>query len=111
MTRCIALVVPGIEDFGMVSVEAQAAGRPVIGSAAGGTAEIVADGVTGFLVETRTAEGLATAMHRARNERLDPAALVASARRFDTSAFALALERIISETCAANHSSVGSAAG
>ena len=110
MARCVALVVPGIEDFGMVSAEAQAAGRPVIGLAAGGTAEIVTDGVTGFLVEERTVEGFAAAMHRARRERLDPAALVASAQRFDTSAFALALERIISETCAPTRPSVGSAA-
>jgi len=110
MARCVALVVPGIEDFGMVSAEAQAAGRPVIGAAAGGTAEIVTDGVTGFLVDERTVEGFAIAMERARRERLDPAALVASARRFDTRAFALALERIISETCAATYSSVGVAA-
>lgn len=98
MARCTALVVPGIEDFGMVSAEVQAAGRPPIGVAAGGTAEIVRDGVTGYLVTERTAASFGAAMLRAQRERLDPAALVASARRFDVSTFATVLHRLITET-------------
>lgn len=39
-----------VEGFGMVFLEANAAGKPVIGGRSGGTAEAVADGVTGFLV-------------------------------------------------------------
>ncbi len=48
-----------VEGFGMVFLEANAAGKPVIGGRSGGTAEAVADGETGFLVandeELRTA--------------------------------------------------------
>ena len=48
MQRCKALILPGVEDFGMTSVEAQAAGRPVIAAGAGGALESVIDGVTGW---------------------------------------------------------------
>jgi len=101
MARCIALVVPGIEDFGMVSAEVQAAGRPPIGSFVGGTAEIVRDGETGYLVRDRTPAAFAEAMVRAARERLDPAVLVASARRFDVGTFATSLHRLVTETRAA----------
>ena len=48
MQRCKALILPGVEDFGMTAVEAQAAGRPVIAAGAGGALESVIDGVTGW---------------------------------------------------------------
>ena len=44
-----ALLFPGEEDFGIVPVEAQAAGLPVIAYGVGGAAETVVDGVTGVL--------------------------------------------------------------
>ena len=97
MARCIALVVPGVEDFGMVTAEVQAAGRPAIGSAIGGTAEIVDDGVTGFLVDERTPEGFGEAMRRAQSVQLDADTLVASARRFDLAAFAARLDEFIED--------------
>ncbi|MGA8940725.1 MAG: glycosyltransferase family 4 protein [Acidobacteriaceae bacterium] len=40
-----------IEGFGMVFLEANAAGKPVIGGRSGGTADAVIDGVTGYLVD------------------------------------------------------------
>ena len=82
---------------GMVSAEVQAAGRPPIGAAIGGTAEIVSDGVTGFLVADRTAAGFGKAMLRAQSERLDPGVLVASAKRFDLGAFGGSLRRFVDE--------------
>lgn len=47
--RCRALVFPGEEDFGIVPVEAQACGAPVIAAAAGGALETVVPGQTGVL--------------------------------------------------------------
>ena len=41
-----------VEGFGMVFLEANAAGKPVIGGRSGGTADAVEDGVTGFLVSS-----------------------------------------------------------
>ncbi|MGB2631122.1 MAG: glycosyltransferase [Candidatus Omnitrophota bacterium] len=39
--RCSALIFPGVEDFGIVPVEAQAHGKPVIAYASGGALETV----------------------------------------------------------------------
>jgi glycosyltransferase involved in cell wall biosynthesis len=47
--RCRALVLPGVEDFGIVPVEAQACGAPVLAPARGGVLDSVVDGVTGRL--------------------------------------------------------------
>ncbi len=54
-----AVIFPGAEDFGIVPLEANAAGRPVIAYAAGGALETVKQGVTGAFFRTPTAESLA----------------------------------------------------
>jgi glycosyltransferase involved in cell wall biosynthesis len=87
MARCIALIVPGTEDFGMTMAEVQAAGRPPVAFARGGALEIVRDGETGFLFDDPTADSLAEAMERAMAVELDTDALVRSARRFDRARF------------------------
>ena len=48
---CHALITPGIEDFGIMTVEAMAVGKPVVAFGAGGTLETVIDGRTGILFE------------------------------------------------------------
>lgn len=48
--RCAALLLPGVEDFGIVPVEAQACGAPVLGVAAGGALDTVVPGLSGALV-------------------------------------------------------------
>lgn len=48
--RCRALLMPGIEDFGIVPVEAMACGTPVLAVGAGGALDTVVPGVTGELV-------------------------------------------------------------
>src|SRR5205823_2968920 len=60
--RALAVVVPSVEEFGIVAVEAQAAGRPVLSVAVGGATETVIDGETGVLVEASSARELADAM-------------------------------------------------
>ena len=68
-----ALLFPGEEDFGIVPVEAQAAGVPVIAYGVGGAAETVLDGRTGVLFE-RAERGLAGARRSSasRGSQLDP---------------------------------------
>lgn len=57
---CCPSVYP--EPFPVVNVEVMAAGRPVVGSRAGGIPELVADDVTGVLVEPADAPALAAAI-------------------------------------------------
>jgi L-malate glycosyltransferase len=57
---CDIFVIPSItESFGMVTIEAMACGKPVIGTNVGGIPEIIRDGVNGFLVPPRSPEDLA----------------------------------------------------
>ncbi|HEX6308442.1 MAG TPA: glycosyltransferase family 4 protein [Longimicrobiales bacterium] len=57
------VVVPSWEEpFGIVALEAMAAGRPVIATCAGGLVEVVEEGVTGRLVPARDAGALASAI-------------------------------------------------
>lgn len=65
MRRALAVVFPPIEDFGIVPVEAMAAGAPVIANAVGGTAESVVHGRTGALVEEWTPQALRAAVELA----------------------------------------------
>lgn len=64
MQRCRALILPGIEDFGMTAVEAQAAGRPVIAARGGGALETVIDGVTGWHFNTDNDDDLVALLTR-----------------------------------------------
>jgi len=70
LASCRALLFPGEEDFGIVPVEAQMAGTPVIAYGAGGALETVVDGTTGFFFEPQTADALADAILRF--ERAEP---------------------------------------
>lgn len=58
MAGCKALIIPGIEDFGISSLEAQALGKPVIAYKAGGALETVIDGETGIFFESQTVDSL-----------------------------------------------------
>jgi glycosyltransferase involved in cell wall biosynthesis len=62
-----AVLLPGEEDFGIVPVEAQACGRPVIALARGGALETVVDGETGLLVDSTEPGAWAAAMQRVRD--------------------------------------------
>ena len=50
--NCCALIFPSVEDFGLVSPEAQACGKPVIVNRRGGASETINEGETGLTFET-----------------------------------------------------------
>jgi glycosyltransferase involved in cell wall biosynthesis len=64
--RSLFTVAPSLlpESFGIVALEAAAAGKPVIATATGGLPDIVVDGETGFLVEPGKVDQLAAALAR-----------------------------------------------
>ena len=62
MAGAKALLFPGVEDFGIVPVEAQAAGTPVIAFGKGGALETVREGVTGLFFAEQSVESLCGAI-------------------------------------------------
>ncbi len=92
-----ALLFPGEEDFGIVPVEAQAAGLPVIAYGVGGARETVRDGVTGVLFETQTPEAVAGAIARFESLALDPTAPRENARGFGRERFRAEMAAVIAQ--------------
>jgi glycosyltransferase involved in cell wall biosynthesis len=90
-----ALLFPGEEDFGIVPVEAQAAGLPVIAYGVGGAAETVIDGRTGVLFDEQSAGALARAIERFEGLALDEQALRENARRFGRERFRAEMADVI----------------
>jgi glycosyltransferase involved in cell wall biosynthesis len=84
--RARALVFPQIEDFGIVPVEAQATGCPVVAYAGGGALETVSE-ETGVLFQEQSADALLEAVHRLEDRAIDPATCRASAMRFSEDVF------------------------
>jgi glycosyltransferase involved in cell wall biosynthesis len=88
LRRCAALLFPGLEDFGIVPVEAQACGTPVIAYGRGGATETVVPwpraGATGLWFEEQTVDCLASAIEQFETQRdaFDPARLRTHALRF-----------------------------
>jgi glycosyltransferase involved in cell wall biosynthesis len=84
---CRAAILPGQEDFGLLPLEANASGKPVIAMAAGGALETVVDGRTGYLCTDPTAEGFAACIRRLDALDPDPAVYARQAERFSQDAF------------------------
>jgi glycosyltransferase involved in cell wall biosynthesis len=95
--RAQVVLLPGEEDFGIVPLEAQASGRPVIALARGGALETVVDGVTGILVADSTPQAFADALGRLPRCEFDPAVLRANAQRFSKECFLKGIERQIDD--------------
>ncbi len=73
--RCIALVFPGEEDFGIVPLEAMASGKPVIAYGKGGALETVVEGTTGTFFYEHTSSALHSAIERAATIQFSPEAI------------------------------------
>jgi glycosyltransferase involved in cell wall biosynthesis len=83
--NALALIFPAVEDFGIMPVEAMAAGTPVIASTHGGVSESVIHGTTGALLESFDATSLREAVDLV--SALDAPDCVARAWEFDVSVF------------------------
>lgn len=93
--RCRGVVITACEDFGLVSLEAQACGRPAVAFAAGGSVESIVDGETGILFGPRTADGLIEAIKRLESTQFNPDRLRQNAERFSCRMFRQALTKCV----------------
>ncbi|AKM80561.1 TPA: glycosyltransferase family 4 protein [Candidatus Saccharibacteria bacterium] len=90
-------IFPTEEDFGIVQVEALAAGAPVIAYGKGGTLDIVQDGESGVLFQEQTTDAVAAAIEKAEALTFMPATLQRKAKRFDKSLFISKMRKIVSD--------------
>ena len=90
-------IFPAEEDFGIVSVEALAAGAPVIGYARGGTTDIVTNGETGVLFRQQTVDSVANAIAKAETLQFFPSKLARTAKRFDKSLFITKIRKVVGD--------------
>jgi glycosyltransferase involved in cell wall biosynthesis len=104
--RCRAFIFAADEDFGIVPVEAQSFGRPVIALGKGGVLETVLSGdredTTGVLFAEQTVESVVGGILRFEEieKSFDPKFIRAHARQFDTTVFVSAIREYVADVCA-----------
>jgi len=93
------LLVPNVEDFGMVTVEALACGTPVVGLVGSGTADVVVPGEHGALAADSSVDSIVAACREVLARPWDPGALRHRAESFSSQRFrrrfAYLLERVL----------------
>lgn len=107
--RCRALIFPGIEDFGIVPLEAMACGRPVIGLGEGGLLESViawregkTDSATGIFFYEQTEKSLigAVELFLQKEKEFDKETIRQHSLKFDRKIFKLKIKAYIEESIA-----------
>jgi len=93
---CKALLYPSeMEDFGIMPVEAQAFGKPVVAYRSGGVIETVVDGRTGVFFDQLTTESLVKAMKQLSNVRIKTQDCIENAKRFSKERFKKELKKLV----------------
>ncbi|MBI2019902.1 glycosyltransferase [Candidatus Daviesbacteria bacterium] len=87
LAGCKALIIPGVEDFGIVSLEAQALGKPVIAFRQGGAVETVDEGRNGIFFEEATAEALAEVLTHFSSNHFNTGTIKKGAEKFSKENF------------------------
>ncbi|MBR4372748.1 MAG: glycosyltransferase [Treponema sp.] len=98
LQRCRALIFCAEEDFGIIPVEAQACGRPVIAYGKGGALETVMRDETGVFFDEQTTDSLKKAICRFEGLSFDSNKIVGHAKTFSTERFCAQLKKSIDET-------------
>lgn len=92
-----ALLFPQIEDAGVVPLEAQACGTPVVALRKGGILDTVSEGVSGVFFDEQTPQSLHAAILQLRTQSFDPAVIRHHARQFSATKFREEILRVITE--------------
>jgi len=90
-------IFPTEDDFGIVQVEALAAGAPVIALGRGGAKDIVEDGVSGVLFRDQNTENVVNAIRYAQSINFLPGTLRRKAKRFDKSLFITKIRKVVAD--------------
>lgn len=90
-----AFIFPGLDDFGIVAVEALAAGTPVIAYKAGGALDYIEPGKNGEFFNEQTAESLARTLRGFKPEKFDNSEIQKYARQFSSAAFRDKLNKLL----------------
>lgn len=93
----LALIFPGLDDFGITAVEAMASGTPVIALKAGGALDYVKPRVTGEFFDHPTAQSLTKVLRSFDGQSYSSAAIRAYAQRFGAATFRRHLQSLISK--------------
>jgi glycosyltransferase involved in cell wall biosynthesis len=101
-SRCRALLFTGEEDFGMVPLEVNAAGRPVIAFRGGGAVETVVDGLTGVFFDKPTSASLEDAIEVFESRTWHQQTLRKHAEKFDRSVFAFRVLQFLASVAPAS---------
>lgn len=94
-SRAEAFIFPNEEDFGIVAVEAQAAGTPVIAYRAGGALDTVVEGVTGEFFDKATVNSLAETLKKFNYKLYNMSAIQDNATRFSEESFKRHLKEVV----------------
>jgi glycosyltransferase involved in cell wall biosynthesis len=105
MAHCRAFLFPGLEDFGITPVQAQAAGRPVIAFRGGGALDTVIPEVTGEFFDEMTVESLINVLRRFDPCTYDPVAIRQHALKFDKAVFRQKLSEFVEQVYQQNRKS------
>ena len=94
-----ALLFPGVEDFGIVPVEAQAAGTPVIAYGVGGARETVVDGETGLFFPEQSVDSLCAVIEEFESRSWSAEACRSNAERFSKGRFLREMREVLCPSC------------
>lgn len=94
---CEALIQCQVEDFGLIALEVQACGRPVLAYGVGGALDTVLPGVSGTFFGEQSADAVTESLASFDPGAYDPAAVRAHAVRFDEEHFTARLGRVIEQ--------------
>ena len=96
--HCRAVIFPSYEDYGIVPIEAQASGRPVIAYGVGGVIETMIENQTGLFFKEQKVEAVIESIQMMEHLSFDPYLIRQSVQRFDVENFKNELLRFVTES-------------
>ncbi len=93
----LGFIMPNMDDFGIVAVEAMAAGTPVIAYQKGGALDYMIPGKTGLFFDRQNVNSLRSALEAAQSKSFNYEAIAEHANSFSTQAFSQNMKNFIKE--------------